>query len=165
MAGNFDQKLQSLIEPIVQSYGFELWGLRYRVGRNSAHLQIFIENENGGIDADACGDITNALSPLLDTADLIDPAYILEVSSPGVDRILFNPQQLARYVGQTIKVELSLASQGRRRFEGTLVSCTEDGAFVLHDKTLNDKVELAFANVSTARVVPDFSSLVQRADA
>lgn len=165
MAGNFDQKLRTLVEPIVESYGYSLWGLRYRVGRNNAHLQIFIENENGGVDADACGDITNALSPVLDTADLIDPAYILEVSSPGVDRILFTQEQLAKYVGQQIKVELSLASLGRRRYEGKLVSCADDGSFVLEDKNLNEKVELAFANVSIARVVPDFSTLVQGADA
>lgn len=165
MVGTLDQKLRTLIEPIVQSYGYELWGLRFRVGRNNAHLQIFIENEQGGVDADACGDITNALSPVLDAADLIDPAYILEVSSPGIDRILFTQEQLSRYVGHKIKVELSLATQGRRNFEGTLVSCAEDGSFVLDDKNLQDKVELAFANVSSARLVPDFSSLAQGADA
>lgn len=165
MVGSFDQKLRTIVEPIVQSYGYELWGLRYRVGRSNAHLQIFIENEQGGVDADVCGDITNALSPVLDAADLIDPAYILEVSSPGLDRMFFTQEQLARYVGQQVKVELSLATQGRRRFEGTLLSCSEDGSFVIDDKNLKEKVELAFANVSSARLVPDFSTLVQGADA
>lgn len=159
MSGSLDQKLRELVEPIVESYGHELWGLRYRVGNNTAHLQIFIEGENG-VDADACGDITNALSPVLDTADLIDPAYILEVSSPGIDRILFTKEQLSKYEGQEIKVELKIASQGRRKFEGKLIKVLEDGSFTIHDKTSDDDFDLAFENVSVARVVPDFSKLL-----
>lgn len=159
MSGSLDQKLRELIEPIVQSYGHELWGLRYRVGNNTAHLQIFIEGENG-VNADACGDITNALSPVLDSADLIDPAYILEVSSPGIDRILFTKEQLMKYEGEEIKVELKIASQGRRKFEGKVVKVSEDGSFTLHDKTDNADHDLAFENVSLARVVPDFSKLM-----
>lgn len=159
MAGNFEDKLKDLIEPIVQSYGYELWGLRYRSSSSSAHLQIFIEGENG-VDADICGDITNALSPILDSADLIDPAYILEVSSPGLDRLLFTKEQLAQYVNEVIKVELKIAMQGRKKFEGKLLSVAEDGSFVILDKTSQAEVLLSFANISTARVVPDFSSLI-----
>lgn len=164
MAGSFDQKLRELIEPIVQSYGYDLWGMRYRAGRGNAHLQIFIEGENG-VDVSVCGDITNALSPVLDSADLIDSAYILEVSSPGIDRILFTKEQLALYIGSEIRAELKIAVQGRRRFEGRLESCSEDGSFVIFDKNLNAPAEIAFDNVATARLVPDFSTLMQGADA
>ncbi len=159
MTGSLEQKLHELIEPVVQSFGMELWGLRYRVGRNTAHLQVFVEGD-GGVNADACGDITTALSPLLDTADLIDPAYILEVSSPGLDRILFTVEQLQKSVGQEINVALKMATDGRRKLEGKLVSAQEDGSFVVHDKSLNAEVTVAFENVSVARIVPDYSALL-----
>lgn len=159
MAGSLEQKLQELIEPIVQSYGLQLWGLRYRVGRNTAHLQIFVEGENG-VDADACGEITNTLSPLLDTADLIDPAYILEVSSPGLDRILFTKEQMQNSVGQEVTVSLKIASQGRRKVEGKLINVNDDGSFTVLDKTAKSELVIAFENVSLARIVPDFSALM-----
>ena len=159
MAGSLEQKLQELIEPIVQSYGMELWGLRYRAGRNTAHLQIFVEGKDG-VDADACGEITNTLSPLLDTADLIDPAYILEVSSPGMDRILFTREQLAASTGQEVTVSLKIASEGRRKIEGKLLSVAEDGSFTVMDKNASSEFVIASENVSVARIVPDFSALI-----
>lgn len=160
MAGSLEQKLQELIEPIVQSYGMKLWGLRYRVGKNTAHLQIFVEGENG-VDADACGEITNTLSPMLDSADLIDPAYILEVSSPGLDRILFTKEQLAKSVGEQVSVSLKIASEGRRKLEGKLIKVEDDGSFTVLDKNAQSEFVVAFENVSLARIVPDFSALIQ----
>lgn len=159
MAGSLEQKLHDLIEPIVVSYGLELWGLRYRVGRSSAHLQIFVEGENG-VDADVCGEITNALSPLLDSADLIDPAYILEVSSPGLDRILFTPAQFEKNVGQEVTVSLKIATDGRRKVEGKLTAVAEDGTVTIHDKSSDQDFMVAFENISIARIVPDFSVLI-----
>ena len=97
---------------------------------------------------------------MLDTADLIDPAYILEVSSPGLDRILFTVEQLQKSVGQEISVALKMATDGRRKLEGKLVSAQEDGSFVVHDKSLNAEVTVAFENVSVARIVPDYSALL-----
>lgn len=159
MAGSLEQKLQELVEPIVQSYGLTLWGLRYRVGQSNAHLQIFVEGENG-VDAEACGEITNALSPLLDTADLIDPAYILEVSSPGLDRILFNLQQVEQSIGQVVCLNLKIATEGRRKIEGQLKGVESDGTMTIADKNLQTDVQVAFDNVSLARIVPDYSSLL-----
>lgn len=159
MAGSLEQKLQELVEPIVQSYGLTLWGLRYRVGNSNAHLQIFVEGENG-VDAEACGEITNALSPLLDTADLIDPAYILEVSSPGMDRILFNLSQVKASVGQVVSVNLKIATEGRRKIEGQLKAVSDDGTLTIADKNLRSDVLVAFENVSLARIVPDYSALL-----
>ena len=159
MPGSLEQKLQDLIEPIVQSFGLSLWGLRYRVGRSNAHLQIFVEGENG-VDAAVCGDITNALSPILDSADLIDPAYILEVSSPGLDRILFTKEQMEKSVGQEVSVSLKMATSGRRKLEGTLQAVGADGALTIADKSEPEPVVVAFENVSVARIVPDYSSLL-----
>lgn len=159
MAGSLEQKLHELVEPIVSSYGLTLWGLRYRVGSSSAHLQIFVEGENG-VDADACGEITNALSPLLDSADLIDPAYILEVSSPGLDRILFTPEQLHQSVGQEVSLTLKMASENRKKLQGKLTAVEPDGSVIVHDKSADKDFTVAYENIALARIVPDFSSFL-----
>ena len=159
MAGSLEQKLQELVEPIVQSYGLTLWGLRYRQGSSSAHLQIFVEGEDG-VDADVCGEITNALSPLLDSADLIDPAYILEVSSPGLDRILFTQDQLYQSLGQEVTLSLKMASENRKKLQGKLMAVEEDGSIVIHDKSADKDFVVAYENIALARIVPDFSSLL-----
>ena len=159
MAGSLEQKLHELVEPIVASYGLTLWGLRYRQGSSSAHLQIFVEGANG-VDADACGEITNALSPLLDSADLIDPAYILEVSSPGLDRILFTPEQLHQSVGQEVTLTLKMACENRKKLQGKLMAVESDGSVVIADKSAGKDFTIAYENIALARVVPDFSSLL-----
>ena len=159
MAGTLEQKLKELIEPIVESYGMQLWGLRYRVGQSNAHLQIFVEGEEG-VDADVCGDITNALSPLLDSADLISPSYILEVSSPGLDRILFTKEQAQDYVGEQVTVSLKIVTAGRRKLEGELKAVDSDGSLTVHDKSEEKDIVVAWENVALARIVPDFSALM-----
>lgn len=159
MAGSLEQKLHELVAPIVASYGLTLWGLRYRQGSSSAHLQIFVEGEDG-VDADVCGEITNALSPLLDSADLIDPAYILEVSSPGLDRILFTQDQLHQSLGQEVTLSLKMASENRKKLQGKLMAVAEDGSIVIHDKSADKDFVVAYENIALARIVPDFSSLL-----
>ena len=159
MAGSLEQKLHELVAPIVASYGLTLWGLRYRQGSSSAHLQIFVEGEDG-VDADVCGEITNALYPLLDSADLIDPAYILEVSSPGLDRILFTQDQLHQSLGQEVTLSLKMASENRKKLQGKLMAVEEDGSIVIHDKSADKDFVVAYENISLARIVPDFSSLL-----
>ena len=101
MAGTIEEKIDELVRPLIEASELILWGVRYRGGRDSALLQIFIDSKDG-VSADTCGDITNMLSPALDAADIIAPAYILEVSSPGFDRILFTLDQARAYIGKKI---------------------------------------------------------------
>ncbi len=99
----------------------------------------------------------DVISPALDTADLIAPRYTLEVSSPGLDRILFTLEQAKAYTGKTVKAELRIPTQGRHKITGNLVSVTDDGILTVDDK-ISGPIEVAFANISVARVVPEFPS-------
>lgn len=154
MAGTIEEKLTELVEPLIGSLGLSLWGMRFHGGHDHAVLQIYVDAE-GGVNADQCGEVVDTLSPALDAADLIAPAYTLEVSSPGLDRILFTSEQFKQYVSKEIKVELKLPVLNRRKFTGVLMDAGDDGVFRLDDKDAGE-VELAFANVATARVVPVF---------
>ncbi len=154
MAGTIEEKVTELVTPLVESMDVEVWGIRYRGGNDHATLQVFIDSAEG-VSADKCGEIMDVLSPALDAADLIAPKYTLEVSSPGLDRILFTLEQTKSYVGKLVKAELRMPTQGRHKLQGILESVSDDGILKINDKVSGD-IEVAFSNISTARVVPEF---------
>lgn len=151
-----EEKVLEVVEPLVQSSGLELWGIRYRGGKDHAVLQIFVEGENG-VSVDQCGELSNLISPALDVADPIAPHYTLEISSPGLDRILFTLEQAAKYVGEQVRADLRMPVEGRRRVTGTLQSCGEDGLMTVVEEDGSVR-EVSFSNVSLMRIVPVFKT-------
>ncbi|MBO6257866.1 MAG: ribosome maturation factor RimP [Succinivibrio sp.] len=154
MGGTVEEKVQELVEPLIVSMGLQLWGIRFRSGHDHASLQIYVDAKDG-VSADQCGDVVDMLSPALDAADLIAPAYTLEVSSPGLDRILFNLDQCRQYLGQEVKAELRIPCDGRRKLDGMLQNVTDDGMITIKEGE-GQEFTVAFANVSVARLVPVF---------
>ena len=154
MAGTIEEKIDALVRPLIESSDLTLWGVKYRGGRDNGLLQIFIDSKEG-VTADICSDISNLITPALDAEDIIASSYILEVSSPGFDRILFTLDQAKNYIGKKIKVEMRIPQQGRRKFEGELEEVGADNSLKINDK-LAGQIEIAFSNVSLARLVPEF---------
>ncbi|HRJ53366.1 MAG TPA: ribosome maturation factor RimP [Candidatus Thiothrix moscowensis] len=119
------EQLDTLINTTVTGLGYDLWGYEYRPQQESALLRVFIDAEDG-ITVDDCGKVSNQLSAALDVDDLIPVAYILEVSSPGMDRVLFVPAHFARYLGEQIKVRTRLPVEKRRNFVGKLLEVDDE---------------------------------------
>lgn len=115
------QKIHTLIKPTVEALGYELWGIVF----HGKTLRVFIEGSEG-VTIEACERVSRQISSVLDAETLIRSAYILEVSSPGIDRLLFEPQQYKKYVGKEIKVKLFEALEGQRTFVGNIVDVTPD---------------------------------------
>lgn len=113
------EQLATLINTIVTGLGYDLWGYEYRAYGESALLRVFVDAE-AGITVDDCGRVSQQLGAALDVDDLIPVAYMLEVSSPGVDRVLFLPEHYQRYIGETVKVRTHIPVNGRRNFVGVL---------------------------------------------
>jgi ribosome maturation factor RimP len=114
-----EDKLQQLLQPTVEALGFELWGLEFfSQGRHST-LRVYIESEHG-VQVDDCARVSEQVSGLLDVEEPISGEYVLEVSSPGLDRRLFTLDQCAAYAGEELEVRLRRPFEGRRRFRGTL---------------------------------------------
>ncbi|PWQ99106.1 ribosome maturation factor RimP [Leucothrix pacifica] len=143
------EQLDQLINSTVVGLGFELWGYEYRPHSESALLRIFIEKE-GGISIDNCTQVSRQIGAALDVEDLIPVAYILEVSSPGIDRVLFTPEQYHRYIGEQLKVRTRSPIEGRRNFRGSLEAATDTHVSVLVD---NETFEIPFDVVDRARLV------------
>lgn len=123
--------ITSMIEPAVQSLGCELWGIERVGGENSSTLRVFIDAE-GGVNIDQIERVSRQISAILDVEDPIHGAYQLEVSSPGIDRPLFNIEHYQRYLGETIKLRLSRPINGQRNWRGKLeqVDAAESAIFI-----------------------------------
>lgn len=123
------EKLKALLTPTIQALGFELWGLTYGSQGRASVLCIFVEGPNG-VTIDDCARISRQCSSVLDVEALIHGSYTLEVSSPGMDRQFFEPEQYARYKGEIIKLKLHQARQQRKQFKGVLLEVSPDSVMI-----------------------------------
>lgn len=147
-----ERKLTEMLIAPVEALGFELVGVEFvRAGKHSI-LRVFIDHEDG-IDVDNCADASHQISAVLDVEDIITAEYDLEVSSPGMDRPLFNSAHYTLVVGETITVKLSIPQNGRRNFKGLLLKCENDTILVKVD---NEEFSLAIANIEKGNLVPNF---------
>lgn len=114
-------KLTTLVEPLLASLGLRLWGLEFLPASRSL-LRIYIENADGtdaGIDE--CSKASRLIGLTLDVEDIIDASYLLEVSTPGLERLFFSAAQLALYGGQVVELALHAplpSHPGRKKFTG-----------------------------------------------
>ncbi len=122
-----------LLEPAVQALGYELVGVEYHGGGpGGGLLRVYIDNAQG-ITVDDCQTVSYQVSGLLDVEDPIPGNYTLEVSSPGLDRLLFKPGDYERFTGSLIKLRLGYPLEGRRRYKGRLRGI-EDGNVVIEQE-------------------------------
>lgn len=145
------QELDNIIRSTVNGLGYELWGYEYRPQTESALLRVFIESEEG-ISLDDCSTVSQQLGAVLDVEDIIPVAYILEISSPGIDRVLFDPEQYEQYIGETVKIRTRIPINGRRNFKGEIAAVTETEVIVEID---NLDYEIPFELVDRARLQMD----------
>ena len=113
--------LSTLVQPVVEGLGYELWDLEYLPGRDDGLVRVYIDAA-AGITLDDCERVSRAVSAALDEADPVPGHYTLEVSSPGLDRTLRTAGQFARFVGECVYVELAQPLDGRRRYKGPLLA-------------------------------------------
>ncbi|MDA7423844.1 ribosome maturation factor RimP [Thalassococcus lentus] len=127
---SMDQRLAEITTPVIEDMGFELVRIRL-MGGNTPTLQIMAERPTGGIEVDECAQISTAVSALLDVEDPILDAYVLEVSSPGIDRPLTRLKDFETFEGYEAKLETADLIDGRKRFRGVLAG-VEDGEVLIN---------------------------------
>jgi ribosome maturation factor RimP len=118
------EELRELIEPVVEAAGLELVDAALVRGRQPWLLRVTIDTPvgDGRVGVDACAALSRELGTHLDAADAIPVSYRLEVSSPGLDRLLAREKDFAAACGAEIALETRQPLDGRRRFRGTLVA-------------------------------------------
>ena len=146
-----ERELEGLLTPTVRALGCEIWGIEYRPrGRNSM-LKLYIDSPEG-IGIDDCERVSRQVRALLDVEDPIGHSYRLEVSSPGIDRVLFRREQYAANVGERVDVRLAFPFDGRRRFAGRLTGIEGNDVVV---EVEDHEVVLPFEQIQRTRLVSD----------
>jgi ribosome maturation factor RimP len=148
----FEQKLTELLRPAVEETGKKLLGIEYISAGNNSVLRLFIDHENG-INVDDCAEVSRQVGAVLDVEDPISSEYNLEVSSPGVDRPLFELAHFQEVIGETINVKLSIPLNGRRKFKGPLIGI-ENNTLIVEVDSID--YELVISNVDKANLVAKF---------
>ena len=149
----FEQKLTEMLRPAVEEVGKELLGVEYISAGNKSVLRLFIDHENG-IEVDDCAEVSRQVGAILDVEDPISSEYNLEVSSPGLDKPLFDLSQFQAVIGETINVKVSMPLNGRRKFKGKLEAIENDTLIVVVD---GQDYELVFSNIDKANLVYNFN--------
>jgi ribosome maturation factor RimP len=125
-------RVAAIAEPVLAGLGFRL--VRVRIsGLSGCTVQIMAERPDRTMTIEDCETVSRTLSPVLDVADPIDRAYRLEISSPGIDRPLVRQSDFERLAGQSVKVEMAVPVEGRRRFRGLLVGTEGASARIRRD--------------------------------
>lgn len=144
--------LRTLLEPGVKALGFELVDSELAGSGRNAVLRVYIDGPRG-VTVDDCAQVSRQLSAILDVEDPFPERYVLEVSSPGLDRPLVKHEDFERFVGERVKVRMRMALEGRRNFKGRLIGVSlQHIALEVDGKTVN----LDFSGIEKARLVPRY---------
>ncbi|WP_251860274.1 ribosome maturation factor RimP [Clostridium sp. Marseille-Q2269] len=119
------ENLKEQVKPIVENINYELYHIEFVKEGKENYLRIYIDSENG-VSLDGCEKVSRAISELLDDIDPIQESYYLEVSSPGIDRVLYTNEHLEKYKGYNIVLNLYSSIDKKKKYEGELVDFNEE---------------------------------------
>jgi ribosome maturation factor RimP len=146
------KEVSLLIEPILDEMQIELVDVEYLSEAGRWILRIYVDRQ-GGITLDDCARVSREIGDLIDVKDLFRQSYILEVSSPGLNRPLKKEKDFVDVIGKNVKIRMAAPLDGRRNFKGNLQSF-EDGVLCLNIK--DDLFLLPYGGIEKANLAYDF---------
>lgn len=163
------RELLAITEPVAADSGYELVDVEYTTSPSGWIVRVYIDRQpewaavKGGISFDDCERLSRQLSAVFDVEDPVPHAYSLEVSSPGLDRPLRTAAHFQRYLGETAKIALGEPQAGRRNFKGIMraLEPSPQDAQVLVIDVDGAEFRLPLADIASARLVPDYDSLMK----
>lgn len=148
-----DRRLADIVGPVIEGLGFELVRIRLMGGRTRT-LQIMADRPEGGIIVEDCATISTAISAVLDVEDPVEDNYILEVSSPGIDRPLTRLKDFDVWADYEARLETTELIDGRRRFKGELRGTEGDEVLIeIEEPTGKVTIGLKFDWLSDAKLI------------
>lgn len=143
------ERVEQVTRSAIESQGLELIDVEYKKENGRWVLRLFID-KNGGVGVDDCEAVSYLSGDLIDLENVIPHHYVLEVSSPGLDRTLKHPRDFVRSCGKLVRLSTVVPVEGRRNFLGRLIQFENDQITLkLQDETL---VELPLASLARARL-------------
>jgi ribosome maturation factor RimP len=159
-----DTRLLELLDPVAEAAGYDIVRLRLMGGDHARRLQIMAERPDGTMLVEDCTTLSRAISEVLDSADPIRGEYLLEVSSPGIDRPLTRLADFETYEGYEARLELDRLVENRKRFKGHLAG-VDDGQVAIELDGEDETALIPFAWISEAKLVITDDLMKRGADA
>jgi len=152
-----DRSLIELLDPVAEASGYEIIRLRL-MGGNTRRLQIMAERPDpkggvGHMDVDDCAKLSRAVSEVLDAVDPISGEYLLEVSTPGIDRPLTRLKDFETFEGCEVRMELDRIAEGRKRFRGQLAGVEDGNVGINIEEEPDTTVYVPFAWITEAKLI------------
>ena len=153
-------EFKNIIEPVVNRNNCILWGIEILRGKKRNTLRVFIDS-NQIVDINDCENISKDLSyePMLDVT--LGDDYILEVSSPGVDRKFFAIDQLNSFLGEELEFKTKELIDGKRKFTGTLSKCDENYLYIQKIKNNGQLTKFKFNELDMCKLKPNYNKLIK----
>ena len=145
--------LTELVRRAAEALGYELIGVELLTRPKAGPLLRIYIDSGSGVGLDDCEKVSHQVSGVLEVEDPIKGEYALEVSSPGMDRPLFEKAHFERFVGELARVKMNVALEGRSNYKGTIVAVDGDDVVL---KVEGESIRLPFLQMSSARLVPQF---------
>lgn len=153
MAGeNIETKVQNLLEPIIENLGYSVYDVLYFKEAKDYILRVVIDKSDG-IDINDCEKVNDTINDVLDEADYIKDQYLLEVSSPGIERLLRKQEHFEKQIGNKISVKLFKAIDKQKEIVGILKSYNQENLIIEQE---NKEISVEVKNIAIAKTVFDW---------
>jgi ribosome maturation factor RimP len=146
-----DPDLHDKLKQLIASMGYELLGCELQPQGRKMVFRLYIDGEKG-VTLDGCSLVSHQVSAMMDVMDPFQARYVLEVSSPGIDRPLFELEHFQKYIGKQVKIRLSMPVNQRKQYKGVLQAVEGTDICLLLDDTMQ-LVRLPFASIDKANVI------------
>ena len=147
---SIEEKVENLLKPKIEKLGYEIYDVQYAKEGKDYFLRIFIDNEKG-IDLNDCERVNNEINDILDEADYIKEQYFLEVSSPGIERVLRKDEHLKNAIGKEIEINLFKPLDGKKDYIGNLVSFDDINITITEEDSKNE-LNIERKNISLVKL-------------
>lgn len=150
---SIEERVETLIKPKIEEIGYELYDVEYSKEGKSYYLRIFIDKPQG-IDLQDCETVSNAINDLLDQADYIKEQYFLEVSSPGIEKVLRKDKHLQQNIGEKVAVKLFRKDENsKKEYQGKLKDFNQEKIIIENEEK---DVEIERKNVAQIKTIYDW---------
>ena len=152
---SIEERVETLIKPIIEKIGYDLYDVEYNKEGKNIFLRIFIDSPKG-IDLNDCEKVNNAINSILDEADYIKEQYFLEVSSTGIERTLRKDKHLEQSIGKEIEIKLFKKDEnGKKLYQGILQEFSQEEIVIKNNETENEieQVKIERKNVAQIKLI------------
>ena len=150
-------EIENIVKPVIERHECFLWGVEILRGKRRPTLRVYIDSLSGA-NIDDCENISKDLNYEIDLDSSFGEDYVLEVSTPGIERRFFKQNQLLEYIGEDLKIKLREPLDGIKNVNGMLVDCNEDYFLIESDKL---EYKLDFGDIDICRLNPNFEKLMK----